>query len=185
MCQPPSSRRPRPRERAHPHRDLPRSRSPPARSSALAAPTRRWSAASTASSIRAAAQCGDRRLDKAPRNAHGRVEYSADFYILKPVDIAKGNGALLYDVNNRGNKGICPFQQRAGSNDPATAQHAGNGFLMRQGYTLLWNGWIPGLPAANNNAAHRSSDRDRPAGPIVETVWDELLFNETRPNRRA
>ena len=26
-------------------------------------------------------------LDKAPRNARGMVEYSADFYILKPVDV--------------------------------------------------------------------------------------------------
>ncbi|TMJ33705.1 MAG: hypothetical protein E6G96_04155, partial [Alphaproteobacteria bacterium] len=43
-------------------------------------------------------------LANAPRNANGRVGYSADFYILKPVDLSKGNGALLYDVNNRGNK---------------------------------------------------------------------------------
>src|ERR1700756_2466740 len=43
-------------------------------------------------------------LDKAPRNAAGRVEYASDFFILRPVDLAKGNGALLYDVNNRGNK---------------------------------------------------------------------------------
>src|ERR1700686_4864088 len=35
-------------------------------------------------------------LDKAPRNASGRVEYASDFYILKPVDMSKGNGALLY-----------------------------------------------------------------------------------------
>src|SRR5690349_18595759 len=38
-------------------------------------------------------------LDKAPRNGRGMVEYSSDFYILKPADISKGNGALLYDVN--------------------------------------------------------------------------------------
>src|SRR5262249_35484247 len=43
-------------------------------------------------------------LDKAPRNARGNVEYASDFYILRPVDLARGNGALLYDVNNRGNK---------------------------------------------------------------------------------
>jgi hypothetical protein len=30
-------------------------------------------------------------LDKASRNARGMVEYSADFYILKPVDVTKGN----------------------------------------------------------------------------------------------
>src|SRR5215467_11080405 len=33
-------------------------------------------------------------LDNAPRNARGMVEYSADFYILKPVDVTKGDGAL-------------------------------------------------------------------------------------------
>jgi hypothetical protein len=47
-------------------------------------------------------------LDKAPRNAHGMVGYSADFYILKPVDITKGNGTLFYELANRGNKGILP-----------------------------------------------------------------------------
>src|ERR1700693_497868 len=72
-------------------------------------------------------------LDKAPRNARGMVEYSADFYILKPVDVTKGNGALFYELANRGNKGILPrFNYAAGSNDPGTAQHAGDGFLMRQ-----------------------------------------------------
>jgi hypothetical protein len=41
-------------------------------------------------------------LDKAPRNAQGRVEYSADFRILKPVNMTRGNGAIFYDVVNRG-----------------------------------------------------------------------------------
>src|SRR5205814_6616308 len=43
-------------------------------------------------------------LDLAPRNAQGKVEFAADFYILAPKDPSKGNGAILYDVNNRGNK---------------------------------------------------------------------------------
>src|SRR5476651_2236576 len=30
-------------------------------------------------------------LDKAPRNANGEVEFSADLYLLKPKDMAKGN----------------------------------------------------------------------------------------------
>src|SRR5712671_377041 len=119
-------------------------------------------------------------LDKAPRNARGMVEYSADFYILKPVDVTKGNGALFYELANRGNKGILPrFNYAAGSNDPATAQHAGDGFLMRQGYTLLWNGWMNGLPAANNTLRIELPVAANSSGPIVETVWDELLFNET------
>jgi hypothetical protein len=118
-------------------------------------------------------------LDKAPRNARGMVEYSADFYILKPVDLAKGNGALFYELSNRGNKGILArFNDAAGSNDPSTVQHAGNGFLMQQGYTLLWNGWMSGLPAANNALRIELPVATNPNGPIVETIWDELLFNQ-------
>ena len=43
-------------------------------------------------------------LDLAPRNASGNVEYRADIQILKPVDLSRGNGALILDVPNRGNK---------------------------------------------------------------------------------
>src|SRR4051812_32624577 len=43
-------------------------------------------------------------LPLAPRNADGKVEFEADVFILAPKDPAKGNGAILYDVNNRGNK---------------------------------------------------------------------------------
>ncbi|HMD39244.1 MAG TPA: hypothetical protein VKH15_08180 [Candidatus Acidoferrum sp.] len=45
-------------------------------------------------------------LDKAPRNAQGEVEFSADLYLLRPKDINKGNGAVLLEVSNRGGKGI-------------------------------------------------------------------------------
>src|ERR1051326_9024217 len=66
-------------------------------------------------------------LDKAPRNARGAVEYSADFYILKPTDLKRGNGALLYDVNNRGNKrALIQFNSASGSNEPTTPEQAGN-----------------------------------------------------------
>ena len=118
-------------------------------------------------------------LDKAPRNARDMVEYSADFYILKPVDLGKGNGALFYELSNRGNKGILTrFNDAAGSNDPTTVQHAGNGFLMQQGFTLLWNGWMTGIGATNNALTIQLPVATNPSGPIVETVWDELLFNE-------
>src|SRR6187399_1124489 len=39
-----------------------------------------------------------------PRNADGLVEFSGDFYLLKPVDMRKANGRLLMDVGNRGRK---------------------------------------------------------------------------------
>src|SRR5262249_51132947 len=39
-------------------------------------------------------------LDKAPRNQRGLVECSADFFILKPVDLEKGNGGLFFEPPN-------------------------------------------------------------------------------------
>jgi hypothetical protein len=41
-------------------------------------------------------------IDGAPRDAHGRVAYSATFAIARPVDRAKASGVLFYDVPNRG-----------------------------------------------------------------------------------
>lgn len=41
-------------------------------------------------------------LSLAPRNARGRVEYSATFAIAKPALLKDASGVLLYDVPNRG-----------------------------------------------------------------------------------
>ena len=41
-------------------------------------------------------------IDKAPRNASGKVEYEADFFMLRPADPARANGRIIYDVTNRG-----------------------------------------------------------------------------------
>ena len=41
-------------------------------------------------------------IDKAPRNARGNVEYRSDICILRPADPERGNGRILYEVNNRG-----------------------------------------------------------------------------------
>jgi hypothetical protein len=90
-------------------------------------------------------------LDLAPRNDAGKVEFTSDVFILKPKDVAKGNGALFYDVNNRGNKvALGMFNNAPGSNDPTTEAHAGNGFLFRRGYTVVWSGWIGELLPGNH-----------------------------------
>src|SRR6476660_6775030 len=73
-------------------------------------------------------------LERAPRNAQGEVEFSADLYLLKPKDMAKGNQAVLFEVSNRGGRGILNIVNgRDGE--------FGDGFLMRQGYTVAWVGW--------------------------------------------
>jgi alpha/beta hydrolase family protein len=39
----------------------------------------------------------------APRNARGKVEYVGTFSLMKPADLSKASGVLLYSVVNRGN----------------------------------------------------------------------------------
>src|SRR5206468_9071031 len=90
-------------------------------------------------------------LDKAPRNGRGRIEYQSDLYVLRPADPAKGNGRILYEVNNRGRKLLFAnlADGPAGSNDPATLAELGNAFPLRLGYTVVWSGWDPDAPRAN------------------------------------
>jgi hypothetical protein len=86
-------------------------------------------------------------LDKAARNAAGRVEYRSDFTLMTPSDLTKGNGWLLYDVPNRGNKvALTRLNRGADGNRPTTAAHAGDGFLMRHGFSLLWSAWQSRVP---------------------------------------
>jgi len=81
-------------------------------------------------------------LALAPTNAPGLVEFTADLDMLQPVDLARGSGRLLYDVNNRGNKTVLrAFNDAPPEPSPLTLAHAGNGYLLRQGYTLVWSGW--------------------------------------------
>jgi Alpha/beta hydrolase domain len=39
----------------------------------------------------------------APRNARGKVEYVGTFSMMKPIDLSKASGVLMYSVVNRGN----------------------------------------------------------------------------------
>jgi len=78
-------------------------------------------------------------IDKAPRNPQGEVEFSADLYLYKPKDMAKGNGAVLFEVSNRGGRGILRLVDGGSSVDQNG--ELGDGFLLRQGYTVAWVGW--------------------------------------------
>ena len=78
----------------------------------------------------------------APRNADGLVEFHSDFFLIKPKDVGRGNGTVLYEVSNRGGKGLLRYFNRgAGSLDPQTEEEMGDGLLLSNGFTLLWLGW--------------------------------------------
>jgi hypothetical protein len=110
-------------------------------------------------------------LARAPRNGDGKVEFVSDVVILAPKDPAKGNGAIFYDVNNRGNKLALRFFNFApGGNDLGKPQSEGDGFLFRRGYTVVWSGWIGELLPGDHRlllGAPPASDKGVPIRGIV------------------
>jgi hypothetical protein len=117
-------------------------------------------------------------LEKTATTHDGRVEFSADFYILRPLDASRSNRVALVDVVNRGRKMVLSGFNRGGTSDPATAADLGDGFLMRQGFTVAWVGW--------EFDVRRSADVDRGAGmgiavPTARGVSDVVRASFT-PN---
>jgi len=86
-------------------------------------------------------------ISLAPRNARGMVEYTADFLLLKPTEIQHANGILHINLPNRGRTLGLTYNVGATrgtevtSVDPTTRADAGDGFLMRRGYSILFIGW--------------------------------------------
>src|SRR5206468_6877046 len=119
-------------------------------------------------------------LALAPRNGSGNVEYAFDFYILKPIDLSKGNHKMLYEPPNRGSKTISALNRGVGGNDPGSVTNptalAGS-FLMPQGYSISFSGWdlSAGTSTANFNTTitlpiARNSDGSSITGPSYEYI---------------
>lgn len=115
-------------------------------------------------------------LAKAPRNARGWVEYASDFCLMKPIDLARGNGSLIYDVPNRGNKVILGRVNRGTvGNRPTTATHAGDGLLMRQGFSIVWSAWQTEVPAGDDRLNAVFPVATDNGAPIVRVTRDEFI----------
>jgi hypothetical protein len=110
--------------------------------------------------------------------------------MLKPVDPAIGNGTALFEVSNRGSRGMLGMFDLGGKADPRTAEDLGDPLLFQQGFTLVWVGWewdvpkrpgilgldaprIPGLTGLvraeiiRNELTHRASLGDRAQTPYA------------------
>lgn len=87
-------------------------------------------------------------LGYAPLNGDGRVEAYAEFMVLQPVEPGRRRGVIWLEVSNRGGKASLRYFNRAasGSLNPTTADHFGDGLLMREGITMMWVGWEWDVP---------------------------------------
>jgi hypothetical protein len=119
-------------------------------------------------------------IDKAPKNAAGKVEFSSDFFLIKPKDPSRGNGTVLYEVSNRGGKGMLGFFNFATGNvNPDTAAHFGDGFLLEQGFTLMWIGWQFDVPQRDGLLrVYAPIAREADGRPIQGLVRSDFVVNE-------
>lgn len=128
-------------------------------------------------------------LDRAPLNAKGGVEFSADMVILKPVDLARGAQTLFFEVNNRGRKIAFGRMQDTASdanmNDPVSARDFGNGFLMKRGYVIAWVGWGADIaPGDNRLTVNFPIALEKTGVPVTERILTEFSdrnFNGGKP----
>jgi len=119
-------------------------------------------------------------LQLAPRNKNGKVDYAFDFYILKPIDLSRGNHKVMYEPPNRGRKTHDTLNRGAGGNDPGSVKNAdtlANTFLLPRGYTMVWSGWdySAGASTANFNTTitlpvAKNPDGSTITGPAYEYI---------------
>jgi len=125
----------------------------------------------------------------APRNARGRVEYSFDFYILKPIDLTKSAHKVMYEPPNRGGKTWTTLGRvSSGGDDPGSITdptELANSFLMPRGYTIVWSGWdySAGTDPANFNTTialpvARNPDGSSITGPAYEYIVSQAASYE-------
>src|SRR5437764_565084 len=119
----------------------------------------------------------------APRNTAGSVEFSFDFYILKPVDLTKGNHLVMYEPPNRGGKTWTSLARvTGGGNDPGSITDQtvlANSFLMPRGYTMVWSGWdkAAGTSTANLNTTITLPVAKNPDGSSITGPSYEYIVN--------
>jgi hypothetical protein len=119
-------------------------------------------------------------LDKAPKNARGRVEFSSPFLILKPVDMARGNHKIWFGVNNRGNIIELGFRSfppvGLATNNPLAAGDLGNNLFLELGYAFVDAGWENNVVALSNQLVPKLPVAKRGDGrPIVALTRTEYV----------
>ena len=120
----------------------------------------------------------------APRNGDGLVEFTSDFRIIKPVDNDHGNGRLLLDVLNRGKELALKNLNSAPDGPPNAEPQPGNGFLMKQGYSLVWCGWQHDVPDAPGlfrcNVLNAQNDDGSPLSGKIVVSFQPLARIDTQ-----
>ena len=124
-------------------------------------------------------------IEHAPVNADGNVEFSSNFVLLKPKQVERGNGTVIVGVANRGTRRMLTFFNHGSDEheewdavNPTTAENFGDGFLMQQGYTLLWVGWQFDVPLSRPYGSRVFVPRVESDEPIEGLVRSDFVVRE-------
>lgn len=123
-------------------------------------------------------------LHLAPKNANGKVEYSTDIFILKPIDMSRGNRRLFVDINNRGSMRWITLNGGRNADNPTAAADAGSGFLMDLGYTIVGNGWDAGAaPGSDRLMISVPIVKNGDGSPVIGPSYEYISFTDGRQLR--
>ena len=98
----------------------------------------------------------------APRNANGKVEYVASFFLVKPIDMSKSSRLMWHDVPNRGRRLIIvPAERNLGD----------------IGLSSGWQGDIFGstVPRADNDYVVVPAARNADGSPLTGLVMGRIV----------
>ena len=104
-------------------------------------------------------------LASAPRGADGLVHFELDLVLTVPVE-PPPDGRLLVDVPNRG-RPLAARLNSAHGYPAASVDDDGNGFLMRQGYTLARCGWQYDVPLEAGRVRLRGPVAYQNGAPVI------------------
>ena len=103
-------------------------------------------------------------IQLAPRNARGKVEYVGTFSLMKPVDMAKASGVLMYSVVNRGN---------------------GAAAASAEGHISLVSGWQGDVvPTATNQTIQVPRAKNPDGSSITGPLWSCGSLDQRGTTRR-
>jgi len=124
-------------------------------------------------------------IEHASTNSEGKVEFSANFVLIKPKQMQRGNGTVIVGVANRGTRRMLTFFNHGSDEheewdavNPTTEENFGDGFLMQQGFTLLWVGWQFDVPLSRPYGSRVFVPQVAPGSSIEGLVRSDFVVRE-------
>ena len=110
-------------------------------------------------------------LENAANLSHGEVAFSTDFVAVRPKDLSRSNGSLLLEVPNRGHARILSVVD---GGDWSLKQNAGDGWLLRNGYSVAAVGWQWDAPGDDALRLYAPIAKDH-GRPITGLLHGDLM----------